>query len=137
MKSYEAKKPAYFATPSPQLIRALHASLTQILARPLSDRFARHREASDRIKAAVDALDLRQVAPDRDDRAHGMTAVYLPDGVAGPDLLSALSRRGVVFAGGIHRDIASKYFRLGHMGVSVVRFLILYFSSCFIPVSRN
>ena len=32
MKNYEAKKPSYFATPSPQLIHALHTALKQILA---------------------------------------------------------------------------------------------------------
>jgi alanine-glyoxylate transaminase/serine-glyoxylate transaminase/serine-pyruvate transaminase len=28
-------------------------------------------------------------------------------------------KRGVVFAGGLHKEIATKYIRFGHMGVSV------------------
>ena len=28
-------------------------------------------------------------------------------------------KRGVIFAGGLHKEIAAKYIRFGHMGVSV------------------
>jgi alanine-glyoxylate transaminase/serine-glyoxylate transaminase/serine-pyruvate transaminase len=120
MKNYEAKKPSYFATPSPQLVRALHTSLTQILSRPLSERFAQHKETSDKIKKAITDLGLKQLATDPANAAHGMTAIYLPEGVATPDLLPNLMKRGVIFAGGLHKEIATKYFRFGHMGVSVV-----------------
>ncbi|KAI1135251.1 alanine--glyoxylate aminotransferase [Hypoxylon sp. FL0543] len=119
MQNYEAKKPSYFATPSPQLIHALHTALTQILTKPLSERFARHREVSDKIKNAVAELGLKQVAANPDDQAHGMTAIYLPDTVKATDLLPKLAKSGVIFAGGIHKEIAAKYVRFGHMGVSV------------------
>lgn len=120
MRSYEARKPAYFATPSPQLVHALHTSLTQILALPLEQRFAHHREASRSIKRGVEALGLRQLATEEQAQANGMTAVYLPEGVSAPELLPKLLAKGVVFAGGLHREIATKYFRIGHMGVSVM-----------------
>ncbi|KEZ42766.1 Alanine-glyoxylate aminotransferase 1 [Scedosporium apiospermum] len=120
MKNYEAKKASYFATPSPQLVRALHTALTQILDKPLAERFARHREASDRIKKAVAELGLQQVAANPDDQAHGMTAMYLPESVKPTDILPILGKKGVVFAGGIHKEIASRYIRFGHMGVSVL-----------------
>lgn len=120
MQNYEAKKPSYFATPSPQLVRALHTALGQIIARPLSDRFNRHREVSDKIKQTVNRLGLKQVAEKPEDQAHGMTAIYLPEGIKATDILPALAKKGVVFAGGIHREIAPKYVRFGHMGVSVV-----------------
>jgi len=126
MKNYEAKKPSYFATPSPQLVRALHTALNQILTKPIADRFAAHRQASDKIKQAVTALGLQQVAGNPDDQAHGMTAMYLPDSVKATDLLPILGKKGVVFAGGIHKEIATKYIRFGHMGVSVVSFLSLF-----------
>ncbi|CAJ2511475.1 Uu.00g071000.m01.CDS01 [Anthostomella pinea] len=119
MQNYEAKKPSYFATPSPQLIHALHTALSQILAKPLSERFAKHREFSDKVKKAVTELGLKQVASNPDDQAHGMTAMYLPDSVKATDLLPKLFKSGVIFAGGIHREIAAKYVRFGHMGVSV------------------
>ena len=119
MQNYEAKKPSYFATPSPQLIHALHTSLTQILSRPLAERFATHREASRRIKATVDSLGLKQLATVSENQANGMTAMYLPEGIKSTDVLPVLLKEGVIFAGGLHKDIAAKYIRLGHMGVSV------------------
>lgn len=125
MQNYEAKKPSYFATPSPQLIHALHTALTQIVSKPLAERFSRHREVSDKVKAAVARLGLKQVAPNSENQAHGMTAIYLPEGVKAPELLPALAKKGVIFAGGIHKEIAPKYIRFGHMGVSVVSLSLL------------
>jgi alanine-glyoxylate transaminase/serine-glyoxylate transaminase/serine-pyruvate transaminase len=86
----------------------------------VAERFAAHRAASDKIKKAVTDLGLKQVAAKPDEQAHGMTAIYLPEGVKGADLLPILAKKGVVFAGGIHKEIAAKYIRFGHMGVSVV-----------------
>lgn len=120
MRNYEAKKPSYFATPSPQLIHALEVSLKQILSIPLSERFAKHKEASQKIKAAVKELGLKQLASNPDYQANGMTAIYLPEGMTPPDVLPILLKKGVVFAGGLHKEIATKYIRIGSMGVSVV-----------------
>jgi alanine-glyoxylate transaminase/serine-glyoxylate transaminase/serine-pyruvate transaminase len=120
MQNYEAKKPSYFATPSPQLVHALNTSLKQILQRPLAERFQKHAEVSDRIKKAITDLGLEIVATKPEDQAHAMTAIYLPETVKIPDILPKLAGRGVVFAGGIHKAIATKYIRFGHMGVSVL-----------------
>jgi alanine-glyoxylate transaminase / serine-glyoxylate transaminase / serine-pyruvate transaminase len=120
MKNYEAKKPSYFATPSPQLIHALNTALTQILANPIADRIAGHRKTSDRVKKRVAELGLKQVATDPADQAHGMTAMYLPETVKATDLLPILVKKGVIFAAGIHKEIQPKYIRFGHMGVSAV-----------------
>ncbi|KAK0389827.1 hypothetical protein NLU13_3400 [Sarocladium strictum] len=120
MKNYEAKKPSYFATPSPQLIHALNTALTIILEKPLSERFQRHIEVSDKVKKAVKDLGLEVVATKPEDQSHAMTAIYLPEKVQIPDILPKLSNKGVIFAGGIHKDIATKYIRFGHMGVSAM-----------------
>jgi alanine-glyoxylate transaminase/serine-glyoxylate transaminase/serine-pyruvate transaminase len=120
MQNYEAKKASYFATPSPQLIHALHTSLTQILSRPLSERFAAQRAASQRVKKAVADLGLKQLASNPAEQANGMTAIYLPENVKAPELLPNLLKKGIIFAGGLHKEIAAKYIRFGHMGVSVV-----------------
>ncbi|MDI1487322.1 MAG: hypothetical protein OHK93_006591 [Ramalina farinacea] len=119
MQNYEAKKPSYFATPPTQLINALHTTLTQILSRPLSERFAAHREASQRAKQAVASMGLKQLAEKPENQANGMTAIYLPNDLKAPEVLPNILKRGVIFAGGLHREIAPKYIRLGHMGVSV------------------
>ncbi|KAG5929833.1 hypothetical protein E4U42_004353 [Claviceps africana] len=118
MQNYEAKKPSYFSTPSPQLIRALNTAVSQILARPLSERFQRHIEVSDKVKKAVAELGLKIVAAKPEDQAHAMTAIYLPDSVSIPEVLPKLLSKGIIFAGGLHKEIGSKYVRFGHMGPS-------------------
>jgi alanine-glyoxylate transaminase/serine-glyoxylate transaminase/serine-pyruvate transaminase len=120
MQNYEAKKPSYFATPSPQLIHALHTALTQLLSKPLSERFARHKEVSQSVKNEVAALGLKQLASKPENQASGMTAIYLPEGMTPPEILPSLMKKGVIFAGGLHKEIATKYIRFGHMGVSVM-----------------
>jgi len=119
MQNYEAKKPSYFATPSPQLIHALDTSLKQILSRPLDQRFADHKAASQKVKKAIADIGLKQLASKPENQANGMTAIYLPDGFTPPDVLPNLLKKGVIFAGGLHKEIATKYIRFGHMGVSV------------------
>ena len=119
MQNYEAKKPSYFATPSPQLVRSLHTSLSGILKTPLEERFAAHKKASNKIKAAVSELGLKQLATKPENQANGMTAIYLPNGMTPPDVLPKLLKKNVIFAGGLHKEIATKYIRFGHMGVCV------------------
>ena len=121
MQNYEAKRPSYFATPSPQLIHALHTSLSRILSSSLEERFAAHRAASRSVKSTITHdLGLRQLAESAENQANAMTAFYLPDGVTPVDVLPKLLAKGVVLAGGLHRQITSRYVRLGHMGVTVV-----------------
>ncbi|KAI5813382.1 pyridoxal phosphate-dependent transferase [Pyronema omphalodes] len=119
MQNYEAKKPSYFATPSPQLIRALHTSLSQY-TNDMEGRFKQHKKVSvEVVKARIEAMGLKQLASDPEARANGMTAIYLPEGITAAQLLPKLLAKGVIFAGGLHRECAPKYFRFGHMGVSV------------------
>lgn len=119
MQNYEAKKPSYFATPSPQLIHALHTALSQILSRPLEERFRIHKEQSQRVKKAIADMGLKLLAEKPENQANGMSAIYLPDGMTPPEILPTLIKKGVIFAGGLHKEIAAKYVRFGHMGVSV------------------
>lgn len=119
MQNYENFKPSYFATPPTQLVHALHTTLSQITARPVSERFAAHRQASDRVKAAVADIGLQQLASKTENQAHAMTAIWLPEGLTPPDVLPGLLKRGVIFAGGLHKEVATKYIRFGHMGVSI------------------
>ncbi|KAF9163234.1 hypothetical protein DFQ27_003467 [Actinomortierella ambigua] len=118
MNAYEARKPSYFATPAVQNVFALHTSLKQIVAQGLEARFAAHKEASKKVKQACADLGLKLVPTGLGHAANGMTAVYYPEGVVATDLLPKMAAHGVVAAGGLHVDIAPKYFRLGHMGIS-------------------
>lgn len=119
MQNYEAKKPSYFATPPTQLVQALNTSLKQILANPIAERFAKHREISQYVKAEVTKLGLKQLATDPSNAANTMTAIYLPEGLTPPEILPKLMSRGVIFAGGLHKEIAARYIRFGHMGISI------------------
>jgi alanine-glyoxylate transaminase/serine-glyoxylate transaminase/serine-pyruvate transaminase len=49
-----------------------------------------------------------------------MTAIYYPEGITAQDLLPKIDARGVVVAGGLMPGQDAKYFRVGHMGLSVV-----------------
>jgi len=115
MEAYRQRKAAYFGTPAVNLVYALRVSLAQILAEGMDARFLRHRRLSDGFKAAMAALGLRQVPARPEIAATTLTAVYYPDGV-GAELLGKIAAEGVVVAGGLHPDIKTRYFRVGHMG---------------------
>jgi alanine-glyoxylate transaminase/serine-glyoxylate transaminase/serine-pyruvate transaminase len=115
MEAYEARQPSYFGTPPVNLIWALNVSLGQILDEGMEARFARHRLLSDALKAAIKALGMRQVPVGPDRTATTLTAPYYPEGVdAG--VLGQISQAGVILAGGLHPEIRTRYFRIGHMG---------------------
>jgi alanine-glyoxylate transaminase / serine-glyoxylate transaminase / serine-pyruvate transaminase len=79
MRAYEAGTAAYFATPPVNLIYAFHQSLTQITSSSpsLQERFQLHREASRKVKQAMQDLGLEQLPTDSSHAANGMTAVSL------------------------------------------------------------
>ena len=120
MQSYESKKPLYFATQPTQVITALHTALTQLLAQPLSERFEAHKKVSAKVKKAVADMGMKQLASKEENQASAMTAMYLPEGLTPPEVLPGLMKKGVIFAGGLHKEIATKYIRFGHMNVSVM-----------------
>ncbi|OZJ02044.1 hypothetical protein BZG36_05082 [Bifiguratus adelaidae] len=122
MEAYEARSALYFATPPVQLLYALNVSLKQILANGptgLSERIDAHRKASGQVKAAVQGLGLKLVPTSLEGAANGMTAVYTPPSIKTPDLIEAMAKKGVQIAGGLPIK-AEPYFRIGHMGISVV-----------------
>ncbi len=117
MQAYQARRPSYFGTPAVNLVAALNVSLGQILTEGMDARFERHRRMSRAVKAAVSALGLGQV-PARDEiAAHTLTAPRYPEGVDS-SLLGHIKAAGAILAGGLHPDIKTEYFRIGHMGVT-------------------
>lgn len=119
MKAYESGSGAYFATPAVQTVTALKVSLDQILSEPLDDRFAKHAQVSSNFKTEIEKLGLKILPVSRDVAANGLSAIYFPESINGPDLLSKLAGKGFTVAGGIHKALPGKYFRVGHMGYSV------------------
>jgi alanine-glyoxylate transaminase/serine-glyoxylate transaminase/serine-pyruvate transaminase len=116
MQAYEARKPAYFATPAVNLVFALNISLGLILAEGMEARFTRHAHLSRACKAGLAALGLGQVPLSPKLAANTMSAPRFPPGVNGPDFLARAAAAGVTLAGGLHPAIRAEYFRIGHMG---------------------
>lgn len=118
-QSFEHGKSAYFATPPVQLINALDVSLDEILSGPLDLRFDKHVKTSDWFKSEIQSLGLKLVNKPGVG-THALTSPYFPDGIDGAQFLRKVKEKGVVFAFGMHPQIAKKHFRVGHMGVSVM-----------------
>jgi alanine-glyoxylate transaminase/serine-glyoxylate transaminase/serine-pyruvate transaminase len=118
MEAYEARKPSYFGTPPVNLIYALKISLQQILEEGMDNRFRRHLRMGKAMQQAVKALRLDQVPTHPDHAAATLTAPYCPEGIALADFLPKVKEAGVIIAGGLHPDIRTRYFRVGHMGVT-------------------
>jgi alanine-glyoxylate transaminase/serine-glyoxylate transaminase/serine-pyruvate transaminase len=118
MEAYEGRKPSYFGTPAVNLICALNVSLGMILKEGMKTRFLRHHRLGKACKAAVNALGLDQVPTDPAHAAATLTAPYYPDGIAGAEFLPRVKAAGAILAGGLHPEIKSRYFRVGHMGAT-------------------
>ena len=114
MEAYETGSAAYFATPPVNLIYALDVSVRNLLAEGMPAVWARHEHLAEACRAAWQALGLRSVAVDGV-RANTLSALYYPDGIDA-SVLSAIAKAGVIVAGGLHPEIRSRYFRVGHMG---------------------
>lgn len=119
MKAYESGSGAYFATPAVQTITALKVSLDAIIQEGIDARLQKHIDASNKFKKFVEGLGMSIVPVNHDVAAHGLTAVYFPEGVNGNEFLAALAKKGFTVAGGIHKALIGKYFRVGHMSYSI------------------
>ncbi|CUM55936.1 unnamed protein product [Debaryomyces fabryi] len=119
MKAYEGGSGAYFATPAVQTITALKVSLDEILGESLDARFAKHEEISTQFKNHLAKSGLKILPINEKVAAHGLSAVYFPEGINGADFLAKVAGKGFTIAGGIHKALVGKYFRVGHMGFSV------------------
>ncbi len=116
MQAYESRKASYFGTPPVNLIWALNVSLGQILEEGMQARFKRHHAISAACKAAISALGMDQVPSEPALAANTMSAPRFPQGISGAKFLPEVSKGGVILAGGLHPEIRSEYFRIGHMG---------------------
>lgn len=115
MQAYEAREPAYFATPAVPLVHALDVSLGMLLAEGIDARVARHERMARAIRAGLtEGLGLRIVADERV-ASSTVTGVFYPEGVDA-SLVAKIRAEGVVVAGGLHPKVRARSFRVGHMG---------------------
>ena len=121
MDAYEQRKPAYFATPATNLIKAAAVGLKELE----EDRFGgqlgvdarvrRHAHVACAMQGAWEALGLEHLCETPRARGYTMSALRYPKDV-GPELVPKIAERGVIVAGGLYPDLKSTYFRVGHMG---------------------
>ncbi|HYO72791.1 MAG TPA: alanine--glyoxylate aminotransferase family protein [Archangium sp.] len=116
MEAYEAGRAAYFATPPVNLVYALEVSLGQILREGMEARFARHRRMAQAFRAGWKALGLKTLPVNESVTANTLSALYYPEGVDAA-MLGRAREQGVVLAGGLHPQLKTRYFRVGHMNV--------------------
>ena len=116
MQAYEARKPSYFGTPAVNLVSALETSLGIILKEGMDKRVARHTHIADAFRAAMKALKLKMLPESDTVSANTLSAVYYPQGVIAADFLREMGNAGLIVAGGLLKDAATTYFRVGHMG---------------------
>jgi len=112
-KAQDAADAAF--TPAVSLIRGLDVALGMLLDQGLETAFARHVRLGRAARAGVKAMGLELFSPD-DDGAAVVTAVRVPEGVDGEELLLHLrDRHGVTLAPG-QAHLKGKIFRIGHIG---------------------
>jgi aspartate aminotransferase-like enzyme len=102
-------------TPAVATVVGLDVALGMILDRGLDEAFAHHSALGRACREGFKAMGLELFSPD-EDRSAVVTAVLTPDGADAKKLaLTLRDRFGITIAGG-HGDMATKLFRIGHVG---------------------
>ena len=110
----QAKLDAPF-TPPVSLVVALDVALGLLLDAGLETAFERHVRLGRACRAGIKAMGLELFSPD-DDSSAVVTAVRVPEGVDGDELVLGLRDRfGMTLAGG-QGPLKGKIFRIGHIG---------------------
>jgi aspartate aminotransferase-like enzyme len=102
-------------TTAVSLVRGLDAALELLSSAGLETAWERSRQLGRECREGVKALGLELFSPD-DDSAAVVTAIRMPDGVDGREVLRLMRERsGVTVAGG-QGELAGKVVRVGHVG---------------------
>lgn len=116
LKSYRKKlgDPDTPFTPAHTLVAALNECLKQIKAKGMEKIWSEARTLGQATRAGVEALGLELFAARP---ADGVTAVKVPEGIDGGEMLKRLEKEyGVKFAGG-QAHLKGKIFRIAHLGI--------------------
>ena len=110
----QAKLDAAF-TPAVSLVVALDVALGLLLEDGLETAFERHVRLGRACREGAKAMGLELFSPD-DDSSAVVTAIHVPPGIDGAELVQTLrDRLGITLAGG-QGPIKGKVFRIGHIG---------------------
>jgi len=103
-------------TPATTLLRGLRASLDLLFEEGLENVFSRHRYLANGTRAAVEAWGLSLCARDPKWYSDTVSAVMVPEGVNGADVIDRAYRRYNLALGAGLSQMAGKLFRIGHLG---------------------
>lgn len=115
LKSYASG--GYPYTPAVGLISGLAKAVEMLEDEGLEAVYARHARLAEGVRRAVAAWGMRPCAVSPDLYSDTVTAVVVPDGCNGTDLVKlAADKYGVAFGVGLG-EVAGKVFRIGHLGM--------------------
>ena len=97
------------------VVAALDVALAMLLKEGLEAAFARHAALGRACREGIKAMGLELFSPD-EERSAIVTAILVPDGVDARELVLGLRDRFGITVAGAHGELASKMFRIGHIG---------------------
>jgi alanine-glyoxylate transaminase/serine-glyoxylate transaminase/serine-pyruvate transaminase len=112
-----ANETGYFPyTPAVPLLRGLRAALDMLFEEGLENVFARHHRLAEGVRAAVRAWGLRLCARRPEWYSDTVSAVMVPEGIDGADVIDVAFRRYNLALGAGLQKVSGKLFRIGHLG---------------------
>lgn len=115
LKSYAAG--GYPYTPAVGLISGLTKAIETLEDEGLENVYARHHRLAEGVRRAIKAWGMTPCASSADLYSDTVTAVVVPPGCNGTDLVKlAAEKYGVAFGVGLG-EVAGKVFRIGHLGM--------------------
>jgi alanine-glyoxylate transaminase/serine-glyoxylate transaminase/serine-pyruvate transaminase len=103
-------------TPALPLLHGLREALAMLNEEGLDNVFARHRRLADGARAAVKAWGLKLCAKEPKWHSDTVTAIMVPPGFNGADVIDRAYRRYNLALGAGLSQVAGKLFRIGHLG---------------------
>jgi alanine-glyoxylate transaminase/serine-glyoxylate transaminase/serine-pyruvate transaminase len=113
----KANASGYFPyTPAVTLLHGLRESLDMLFEEGLDNVHARHNRLAEGCRAAVRAWGLELCARDPKWYSDTVSAVMVPEGIDGADVIDVAFRRYDLALGAGLNKVAGKLFRIGHLG---------------------
>lgn len=113
----KANATGYFPyTPALPLLHGLREALAMLEEEGLDNVFTRHRRLADGTRAAVRAWGLKLCAREPKWHSDTVTAIMVPHGFNGADVIDRAYRRYNLALGAGLSQVAGKLFRIGHLG---------------------
>jgi len=103
-------------TPPVTLLYGLDAALDMIFAEGMDAVFERHRRVRDVLRHGLREMGLKLFVPDDRIASWSLTAVKVPEGIHGGDLIRQLRNRYHIEVAGGQEHLRGKIIRISHMG---------------------